>query len=65
MQDKIRSMRDAPTPTELHQPKSFLGLLDFYTNFLPNLSTVLAPLYSLLQKNQPWSWGPEQQRAFH
>ena len=44
--------------------KSFLGLLNFYAKFLPNLSTVLAPLYSLLQKNRPWLWGPEQQHAF-
>ena len=59
-QEKVRAIRDTPAPTDLHQLKSFLGLLNFYAKFLPNLSTVLAPLYSLLQKNRPWSWGPEQ-----
>ena len=63
-QDKISAIQDTPAPTDLHQLKSFLGLLNFYARFLPSLSTVLAPLYSLLQKNQPWSWGPRQQRAF-
>ena len=43
---------------------SFLGLLNIYAKFLPNLSTVLEPLYSLLQKNRPWPWGPEQERSF-
>ena len=65
MQDKIRAIRDAPAPTDLHQLKSFLGLLNFYAKFQPNLFAVLARVYSLLQKNQPWSWGPKQQRVFH
>ena len=63
-QDKVRAVKDAPAPTNLHQLKSFLGLINFYAKFLPNLSTVLAPLYVLLQKNRPWTWGPSQQRAF-
>ena len=52
-QEKICAIRDAQAPIDLHQLKSFLGLLNFYAKFLPNLSTVLAPLYSLLQKNRP------------
>ena len=51
MQDNIRAIRDASAPTDLHQLKSFLGVLNIYAKFLPNLSTVLAPLHSLLQKN--------------
>ena len=47
-----------------HQLKPFLGLINFYTEFLPNLSTILAPLYSLLQKDRPWSWGSPQCKAF-
>ena len=62
--DKVRAIRDAPEPTNLQQLRAFIGLLNFYAKFLPNLSTVLAPLYSLLQKDRHWSWGPQQQRAF-
>ena len=32
--------------------------------FLPNLATSLAPLYKLLQKNQKWQWGTEQENAY-
>ena len=63
-QEKICAVRDTPAPTDLHQLKLFLGLLNFYAKFLPNLSTVSAQLYSLLQKNRPWLWGPKQQRSF-
>ena len=63
-QDKVGAIRDAPVPTNIHQLKSFLGLINFYAKFLPNLSTVLAPLYVLIQKSHPWKWGPSQQRGF-
>ena len=51
----------------MSQLKSFLGLItcNFYSRFLPNLSTLLAPLHTLLQKNTPWKWGPPQQKAFN
>ena len=34
------------------------------TQFLPNLSTELAPLYRLLRRREAWKWSTEQQKAF-
>ena len=39
-------------------------MLSYYSKFLPNLSTELAPLYKLLQQSVPWKWNAEQQKAF-
>ena len=44
--------------------RSFLGLVNYYGKFLPNLASVASPLYNLLQKNAPWVWGSTQKRAF-
>ena len=49
IQEKVRAVQDAPDPapknaTEL---KSYLGLLSYYSKFLRDLATVLAPLYKL------------------
>ena len=41
-----------------------MGLLIYYGKFIPNLVTVLAPLYRLLQKDTKWIWGKDQQEAF-
>ena len=57
--NKIRAIREAP------ELKSFLGLLNYYCNFLPNVSTLLSPLYRLLQKGIHWSWTIEQQNSFN
>ncbi len=47
--------------------KSYLGLLTYYRKFYPRMSDngiVVVPLYRLLQKDQQWVLGEEQQRAF-
>ena len=61
---KVRAITEAPRPTNVTQLKSFLGMLNYYGKFLPNLSTHLAPLYALLQKQSCWSWGSQQDKAF-
>ena len=62
--DKIRAIREAPTPKNVTELKSYLGLLTYYGKFLPNLSTRLAPLYKLFRKHVPWKWSSEQDKAF-
>ena len=44
--------------------KAFLDLIYYYGKFLPNLSTILNPLYSLLHKYRKWNWKSEQEEAF-
>lgn len=62
--EKVRAIQQAPTPTNVTELKSYLGLISYYGKFLPNLSTHLAPLYKLLNKKVLWDWSSEQERAF-
>ena len=39
-------------------------MVNYYGKFLKSLSSTLAPLYALLQKNEQWKWGKEQTDAF-
>ena len=55
----------APAPLNVTQLRSFLGVVNYYSKFLPNLSTMLAPLYRLLKKQTQWIWDAEQDKAFH
>jgi len=64
MAQKLKAIVEAPAPHNISQLKSFLGRINYYSKFLPNLSTQLAPLYSVLQKNATWKWGKGQQQAF-
>ena len=37
------AIKDVPKPRNVSEFKSYLRLLSYYTKFLPNLSTILAP----------------------
>jgi len=57
--EKVDAICHAPEPNDISQPCLFLGAVN-YQKFLSDLSTVLASLYHLLQKNVEWSWGLSQ-----
>ena len=61
---KVRTVQEAPPPRSVAQLKSYLGLLTYYSKFLPNLSSTLSPLYRLLRQSTCWCWTPKEQEAF-
>ena len=62
--EKGRAITEAPVPQDITELRAFLGLLNYYGKFLGNLSSLLAPLYKLLERKPHWIWGKEQQIAF-
>jgi len=54
--EKIAAIEKGPLPRNVQQLRSFLGLLNYYRKFLPNLATLIQPLNTLLQKGKKWSW---------
>ena len=62
--EKVEALREAPIPRNVTEFRSYLGLLSYYSRFLPNLSVKLAPLYLLLKQDQPWKWSVAQDTAF-
>lgn len=40
--EKVKAMLDAPVPSNVNQLQSFLGLINYYRNFVPNASTILS-----------------------
>uniref|UniRef100_A0A5S6QAL9 RNA-directed DNA polymerase n=1 Tax=Trichuris muris TaxID=70415 RepID=A0A5S6QAL9_TRIMR len=61
-----RAIKLAPPPKDVKQLQAFLGMLNFYSVFLPKKATVLEPLHRLLDapSRAHWRWGPEEQAAF-
>lgn len=63
-EDKLAAIRDAPKPKDVTALKSFLGLIMFYSRFMPHHPTILAPLHNLLKKDTPWTWSKVEEDAF-
>ena len=53
---KIDAIIKAPAPQNVQQLRSFLGLVNYYGKFIPNLSTIIQPLNTLLQIATKWTW---------
>ena len=62
--EKIQAVVDAPSPGNLSQLRAFLGMINYYHRFLPDLSIRLEPLHHLLQKEAKWVWSEDCAKAF-
>lgn len=62
--EKVQAVQDAPVPTSVTEVRAFMGLVNYYGQFLENLATTAQPLYQLMKDNQPWKWTKTEQEAF-
>jgi hypothetical protein len=61
---KVEAIRSAPEPQNVLQLQSFIGLINYYSKFIPNLNQKLRILYDLTKKNVPWKWTDECRKVF-
>ncbi|GFW72461.1 hypothetical protein TNCV_3796891 [Trichonephila clavipes] len=56
---KIKAIADFPRPTTKTQVRSFLGLVGYYSHYIPNYSTIASPLTDALKgkiKKEKITW---------
>ena len=61
---KARAIVDCPRRQSSNQLQSFLGMVNYYGKFVPNISTVTGPLYDLTKKDVKFIWTATHQMAF-
>jgi len=64
--EKIEVIKSWPTPKTKKQLKSFLGLTNYFRDFISHYATLAFPLTELLARHKPdkLAWGEPQQSAF-
>ena len=63
--EKVKAIEEWPRPTSISQVRSFHGLASFYRRFVPNFSTLAAPLTAVIKKNSSFFWREEQEESFN
>lgn len=48
-----------PNPTNVSELRTLLGMINYLSKFIPNLSEIAAPLRQLDKKNIEWHWQEE------
>ncbi|UYV67046.1 K02A2.6-like, partial [Cordylochernes scorpioides] len=61
---KLEALERCKKPFDKTSLKSFLGMLSFYSKYIPNMSTLAGPLYQLLKKDNRWKWSSQCEKAF-
>ncbi|XP_055584942.1 uncharacterized protein K02A2.6-like [Uranotaenia lowii] len=61
---KIAAIQNMPRPENKEQIRSFVGLVNYYGRFFPNLSTTLYPLNNLLKNDVRFEWSKQCEEAF-
>ncbi|XP_039311136.1 uncharacterized protein LOC105203193 [Solenopsis invicta] len=62
--EKVAAMLEAPKPKNVSEVKAFVGMVNYYGKFVPNLSQVLIPLYEL-QRSTTFKWTQQCEEAFN
>lgn len=63
-EERISSVLNAPTPCNISEVRGFLGMVNYYSKFIPNYASKMSPLYELLQKNTKFVWSRKCQEAY-
>ncbi|XP_028785068.1 uncharacterized protein LOC114740980 [Neltuma alba] len=63
-EEKIRAIKEWPTPKSITEVRSFHGLASFYRRFVKDFSTLAAPLTEVIKKSVGFKWDKEQDVAF-
>ena len=62
--EKTKIIAEWPTPQNPKELRSFLGLANFYRNFVPGFADIAAPLTDLTSSKATFTWEMKHQAAF-
>lgn len=61
---KVEAIENMPTPKNVKEVESFIGMTNYYARFVPHLSELCRPLNLLRRKDADFIWDREHEEAF-
>lgn len=62
--EKVAAILNIPSPNNVKEVRRFMGVTSWYRRFIPDCSSILAPLSKLLRKGNRFKWTEECEAAF-
>jgi len=63
-EEKVKGVLEWPTLKCVKDVQKFLGLANYYRQFIEGFASVARPLHDLVKKDQKWNWMERQEKAF-
>ena len=57
--DKVSAVRTWPKPQNVKEVQQFMGLANYYAQYIRNFADIAAPLTSLMSPKRQWVWGAD------
>ena len=61
---KSQGITEKLRPTNLKEVRSFLGAVNQFNKFIPDLAVICSPFRSILKKDATWNWNNDHEKAF-
>ena len=61
---KVKAKTEMLKPTTLNDLQTFLGMVQYLSQFSPRIAEIAEPLWDLTKKHAPYTWGPKHNQAF-
>jgi len=55
-EEKVKGVLDWPTPKCVKDVQKFLGLANYYCQFIEGFASIAGPLHDMMKKDQKWDW---------
>ncbi|TQV93704.1 pol protein [Cordyceps javanica] len=63
-QDKIKAIKEWPTPTNVRDVRAFTAFVNFYRKFLKGYGDISRPLTDLTKKDVEFKWTEKEEKSF-
>ena len=61
---KVQEVIEWPVPRSVKDVQKFLGLANYYRQFVKDFAKIAKSLHKMTRKENKWNWGERQQKAF-
>jgi len=61
---RVRKILDWPTPSNIKELKSFVGIVNYRSQFAPHLAAISSPLTAMAGSTVNWDWTHTHQKSF-
>jgi len=62
--EKVVGVLEWPRPKTVKKVQKFLGLANYYRQFVKDFAKIAKPMHKLVRKDEKWSWEVTQKKAF-
>ena len=63
-EEKMKNVLDWLTPKGVADIQKFLGLANYYHQFIKDFTVIARPLHNIMKKDQKWKWTERQEEVF-